>query len=126
MTSRVAGSGMRPASHSSYDEVLTAGGDTLTVAPASDLLIGGNVEEGFFVWLRSTVTIIDLELRVLVAYRAADGVYGDVPPMRVFDELLDQRLQLMAASDRVNARRGRAATGCQGVLPSSSPTSSLL
>lgn len=31
-------------------------------------------------WLRSTVTIIDLELRVLVAYRAADGVYGDVPP----------------------------------------------
>ncbi|OPX05898.1 hypothetical protein B1790_29970 [Mycobacterium sp. AT1] len=40
--------------------------------------------------------IIDLELRVLVAYRAADGVYGEVPPMSVFDELLDQRLHLMA------------------------------
>lgn len=47
--------------------------------------------------LRSTVTIIDLELRVLVAYRAADGVYGEVPPMSVFDELLDQRLHLMAS-----------------------------
>ncbi len=66
-------------------------------------------------WLRSTVTIIDLELRVLVAYRAADGVYGDVPPpMRVFDELLDQRLQLMAASDRVNARRGSGSDWVSG------------
>ena len=46
---------------------------------------------------RSTVTIIDLELRVLVAYRAADGLYGEVPPMSVFDELLDQRLHLMAS-----------------------------
>lgn len=47
--------------------------------------------------LRSTVVIVDLELRVLVAYRAANGVYGEVPPMTVFDELLDLRLHLMAA-----------------------------
>lgn len=48
--------------------------------------------------LRSTVEIVDLELRVLVAYRAAGGVHGEVPPMRVFDELLDARLVLMAPS----------------------------
>ena len=57
--------------------------------------------------LRSTVTIIDLELRVLVAYRAADGAYGDVPPMSVFDELLDQRLHLMA-SGRASMNDGAA------------------
>lgn len=47
---------------------------------------------------RSTVSIIDLEMRVLVAYRAADGLYGEVPPMSVFDEMLDQRLRLMASA----------------------------
>lgn len=47
--------------------------------------------------LHSTVKIIDLELRVLVAYRAAGGVYGEVPPVSVFDELLDLRLRLMAS-----------------------------
>lgn len=44
---------------------------------------------------RTTVTIIDLELRVMVAYRAADGAYGEVPPTSVFDSLLDERLKLM-------------------------------
>lgn len=55
--------------------------------------------------LRSTVTIVDLELRVLVAYRAANGAYGEVPPMSVFDELLDLRLRLMAF-DRASLRDG--------------------
>jgi hypothetical protein len=58
--------------------------------------------------LRSTVTIVDLELRVLVAYRAANGAYGKVPPMSVFDELLDLRLRLVAlgrASLRDEAER---------------------
>jgi hypothetical protein len=39
--------------------------------------------------------MIDLELRVLVAMRAANGDFGTaVPPIRRFDELLDQRLEL--------------------------------
>ncbi|MCG7598035.1 hypothetical protein [Mycobacterium sp. PSTR-4-N] len=56
------------------------------------------------------MTIIDLELRVLVAYRAADGVYGEVPPMSVFDELLDQRLHLMASGGASTYDGSRAAT----------------
>lgn len=54
--------------------------------------------------LRSTVKVVDLELRLMVAYRAAEGLYGDVPPMSVFDELLDQRLQLMALDARASRR----------------------
>jgi hypothetical protein len=42
-----------------------------------------------------TVEIIDLELRLLVALRAADGEFGtSIPPMQRFDELLDHRLTL--------------------------------
>ncbi len=47
-----------------------------------------------------TVEVIDLELRVLVALRAADGEFGTpVPPMCRFDQLLDQRLQLAWGRD---------------------------
>lgn len=48
----------------------------------------------------ATVEIIDLELRVLVALRAADGEFGTpVPPMCRFDHLLDQRLHLVWSQD---------------------------
>lgn len=42
-----------------------------------------------------TVERIDVELRLLVALRAADGDFGTtVPSMRLFDQLLDHRLTL--------------------------------
>ncbi len=92
---------------SSYYGILTMGGETVTSAPFLWLIARRRCRRGVFMRLRSTVTIIDLELRVLVAYRAADGVYGEVPPMSVFDELLDQRLRLMA-SGRASMNDGAA------------------
>jgi len=42
-----------------------------------------------------TVETIDLQLRLLVALRAAKGDFGtSVPPTRLFDQLLDHRLTL--------------------------------